>query len=354
MAHLDIGEHPLDSPSGHYIFVMNAIMPFTNCSRQTVARILQAVYYKHHITQAFFMAHIDEEGSQQHLIGYFDPFQKWPTNERGVMKWSRLHKINITNHWILNRGTDFNWFPFRIAMFRRWPTMLPISEMSPVFLRSYFPSVAKYAANYTGFDGIVMGNLAKHFRFTVVPLISNNKYGSKLANLTVTGVTGDLIHNRAEAAFNSRFIIDYEIAQLDFLYPVYSDQYCVVAPGAEPLPKYAATIRCFSTLVWRLLVLMQFVIAVVWGGMRESNDRRQMGLIHDQQQRREDAEKCKGMKATGWRFLLYNFDVYQMFLSHPIQMPRLSRERLFIATCLITDVIIDGIFRVSCFLGFWV
>lgn len=351
MAHLDVGEHPLTSSSGHYILMMNDVMPFTNCSRQTVARILQRMYDKHRIVQAIFVARI--EGDATHQVGYYDPFYRWPTNARGIMKWALLENIELSLHsnWILNRGNDFDWHPFRIAIFRRYPTMLPTSEMSPPFRRSYYSNVAEYAANFSGFDGIVMGNLAKHLRFEVVPVLNANaKYGSKLPNQTITGVAGDIINDRADAAFNARFITDYGINDFDFLYPVYSDQYCIVAPAAEALPKYPQAMRCFTRNVWIGLLSIQFILALLWGVIRESGTQRHNNAYDDDDadgRKRHHLTLCDGLRAASRIIFVKQFSVYQMVLSHRIRLPKLSRERLFIATCLLTDVIIDAIFRVS-------
>lgn len=143
------------------------------------------------------------------------------------------------------------------------------------------------------------------------------------------GVIGDLINERADAAFNSRFITDYGTDEIDFLYPVFSDRYCVIAPAALPLPKWAVMLRCFRTSVWCILLMAQWCCVLVWFGLRSIrlNRRTSVSIFH-----RTVLEVC------------------QVLLSQAIRLPAQLRERFFLGTFLITHVIILGIFEV----GVWI
>lgn len=203
------GDHPFHNPAGHYVFVLtgNLVDAATVTSPSTeavawsdrVARAMHSVFHKHRILHAVFMAS-RVNGAPFDQIGYYDPFYRRTvvnnnasTNGSdivyGALKWTQLQDIDLTTFWILNLAKNFQGRQFRSAMFRRYPTMIPTAEVSPAYLRSYLANVAEYAADFSGFDGIVLGNLAKHHNFRVVSVLNNDtKYGVKLPNATFTGM----------------------------------------------------------------------------------------------------------------------------------------------------------------------
>lgn len=143
-----------------------------------------------------------------------------------------------------------------------------------------------------------------------------------------------MIEERADVAFNSRFIIDYDTEEIDFLHPVVADLYCVIAPSALPLPKWAAMFRCFRTSVWNLLLVAQLLTAMVWFGFQVQC------RIRNGRKRR-----LRNRSNDGWFDTLLN--VYQLMLSHSIRLPAQGRQRAFLAIALMTNVIFVGIFQVS-------
>lgn len=158
-----------------------------------------------------------------------------------------------------------------------------------------------------------------------------HKYNSIINYSLCAGVIGDLIYERAEAAFNSRFIIDYGTDKIDFLYPVFADQYCIIAPAALPLPKWAVMLRCFRTSVWYILLITECFCIVVCFGLRSMRPIRPM-----------TPNTTNAVSV----FMRTVSDVYQVMLSQSIRLPQQWRERLFLSTCLLTHVIILGIFQV--------
>lgn len=190
--------HPFHNPAGHYIFLLTtSIPPEKQDWRETVARVLHLIFHKHRILHSIFVSN-SQTREIRDQIGYYDPFYREDATNLtdtvasihawGALKWTRMQDIDLQTFWILNVAKNFDGYPFRTAMFRRFPTMIPSTEMSGIFLASYFSNVADYAANFSGFDGVVLGNLAKHHNFRVVSVLNNDaKYGTKLANTTFTG-----------------------------------------------------------------------------------------------------------------------------------------------------------------------
>lgn len=204
--------HPFHNPAGHYVFVLtggnlddDGDDAATSSWSDRVARAMYSVFHKHRILHAVFMAS-RVNGAAIDRIGYYDPFYRrsaamvnaskmdddydsTDTVVYGALKWTQLADIDLATFWILNLAKNFQGRPFRSAMFRRYPTMIPTAEVSPTYLRSYLANVAEYAADFSGFDGIVLGNLAKHHNFRVVSVLNNDtKYGTKLPNSTFTGM----------------------------------------------------------------------------------------------------------------------------------------------------------------------
>lgn len=148
------------------------------------------------------------------------------------------------------------------------------------------------------------------------------------------GVVGDLIREHADVAVNSRFIIDYGTDEIEFLYPVVADLYCVIAPAALPRPKWSAMFRCFRTSIWNLLLFVQCLTALVWFGFQ----------VKSRIRKGRNRWLRNRLIAALFSTML---DVYQLMLSHPIRLPVQNRERAFLAIALMTNVIFVGIFQVS-------
>lgn len=60
---------------------------------------------------------------------------------------------------------NFQKFPLRLSLFLRYPTsILPASIPGP-FLKSYYSRGMAYSNNIGGFDGLILGNMAKTLNF---------------------------------------------------------------------------------------------------------------------------------------------------------------------------------------------
>lgn len=102
------------------------------------------------------------------------------------MKWTTIDRVTYENGWVLSVGDNFRGYPFNIGLFVRYPTLVPIVDLPPIFLQSYYASGLKYSSGYGGLDGMLVGNLAKSLNFNS-NTIHSDRYGDKLANNTFSG-----------------------------------------------------------------------------------------------------------------------------------------------------------------------
>lgn len=189
-----------------------------------------------------------------------------------------------------------------------------------------------------GFDGLVMGNLAEALKFNVQLVRADVKYGRLLHNKSFIGSLGDVVHKRADVAFNSRFVIDYATDEIDFMFPVLGERVCVIAPSALQIPQWTAIFKCFSLTVWIALWTVATLSGFFWFSLKK---------VHRFAFRRRKGKK----KTFSARDLLdlrsTVVKVWIIMLGAPIEMPARNMERLFVATCLVLNLIIAGTFQVS-------
>lgn len=75
---------------------------------------------------------------------------------------------------------------------------------------------------------------------------------------------GDVLYRQAQISFNGRFVADYGTDEIDFMYPVYFDQFCIVAPKSLKIPEWLAIFKCFSTTVWAVIIGTNVVCGCGW------------------------------------------------------------------------------------------
>jgi len=80
----------------------------------------------------------------------------------------------------------------------------------------------------------------------------------------ILGSIGDVLYGRADLSFNGRFIKNYGSNEIDFLFPVFFDQFCVIAPKALQIPQWMAIFQCFDNVVWASIMLLNLVLGTIW------------------------------------------------------------------------------------------
>lgn len=150
---------------------------------------------------------------------------------------------------------------------------------------------------------------------------------NQVLNRLILGALGDLLYDTTDIAINSRFLVDYETNDIEFLFPIFSDQFCVIAPSADKLPEWTAIFRCFDRYAWTIIVVVQILCAIVWFVLRKQMPRT----------RGEDARFPLGSAS---------FEMFKILISYPATMPRSGAEMTFVASCLMVNLVITGTFRV--------
>lgn len=226
---------------------------------------------------------------------------------------------------------DFLGYPLKINVFPRVPTIL--KKIPQSFLDTYLRNDIKQTGDLGGLDGMLMGNLVKRLNFTAIIEGPTDKgeYGY-LVNDTITGSLGDIVNRKMEISLNSRFLkLYYETGdQIEFTYPIHSDQFCLLAPKAQRVPQWMAIFLIFDVNVWLLILLCVVLSGVVWWFMKTK-------LPEDGRVRTNPS-------------VYYYLDIGLLFISSPMTLPKVQKERMFIAMCLLFNLIVVGVFQVSCVL----
>lgn len=144
---------------------------------------------------------------------------------------------------------------------------------------------------------------------------------------------GDILYRRADANFNGRFIIDYGSDEIEFLHPVFSDQFCVIAPSALQIPGWMAIFRCYSIGVWSGILATVLVCTGYWHFLKKWEKK-----MHSH----ESGSNLKNYKLNN-----VFTDVIMLITGGALQnKPLRTMERIFIGSCLIFNIIIAGTFQV--------
>lgn len=148
------------------------------------------------------------------------------------------------------------------------------------------------------------------------------------------GAIGDILGDRADIAFNSRFIIDYDTKNIDFIYPVFSDRFCIIVPSALKIPGWKAIFRCFHYSVWILILVVDLVCALFWYFLKRTTMIKTLMF-----RSRSTLHKIPSVTNV-------TLDMLLLMTSSPIVIPHRTKERMFIGSCLIANIVIVGTFQV--------
>lgn len=78
------------------------------------------------------------------------------------------------------------------------------------------------------------------------------------------GSLGDVLYRRVYASFNGRFVGDYGTDDLEYMYPVFFDKFCIIAPKALKIPEWMAIFKCFDMTVWSLIIIVNVLCGYFW------------------------------------------------------------------------------------------
>lgn len=147
---------------------------------------------------------------------------------------------------------------------------------------------------------------------------------------------GDVLYRRADANLNGRFIIDYGSKEIEFIHPVFSDQFCVIAPSALPIPGWKAIFRCYSIGVWSGILATVFLCTGYWHFLKKWEIKMDL---------HENARTVSNLKH--FKLNIIFTDMIMLITGGALQYkPLRAMERIFIGSCLIFNIIIAGTFQV--------
>jgi hypothetical protein len=117
-----------------------------------------------------------------------------------------------------------------------------------------------------GEDGILLLVLAKQMNITPIVQMPKDKVDMSFrrADGVVTGSTGDIVYDRADISFNSRFLRYDYINDVDFTYPHDKEGFCIIVPKAERIPEYLCLFLPFHPVLWLACGVSIIVTATFW------------------------------------------------------------------------------------------
>lgn len=272
--------------------------------------------------------------------------------------------FDLEDDWIMRKEWSLNGFPFAATIFSRYPTMLLKRELPETFMQTHYARGVDYSNGFGGFDGFVMGNLARalNFQLKIIKRMPQDTYGSVLPNNTFTGTLGDVLYGKAEASFNARFLLDYGTAQIEFMFPVLGDKMCVIVPAAQKIPQWTAIFKCFSVKVWITFAVVTCFCGSFWFVLKQCRFHGNAGAIEKNRSVFDDRhhpldsdtvklnESERGACVTALLKINEVFvPIWMVMLGATTMMPERTVERLFISSCLLAHVIILGTFEVGIF-----
>lgn len=326
--------HPFFRPAGNFVIIVSDSGAVAK--RDLTAHVMQVLWRDYRTKRVFIVLACDQS---EHLVGHYNPFHppdeidaEMSQDSWGALYWTPVDMINTEGGWLLQTNTNFYRYPLVTSVFRRYPTLIPIEEvMSKSFLQSYIArSMVRCAAGYAGFDAMIAGNLADSLNLSMVPYVSD-QYGGHLANGSFSGSLADVLEQRVDISMNGRFLDDYGTDDVDFVLPVFADQFCIVCPAARRIPGWSAMFRCFAPGIWCGLTLANALCAVVWCGLKATR-----------------AQLMAGRRPVHrWSPVLVVMKVFWMAAAIPVRMPTRTAERTLIGAYLFVNLIVVGTFQGS-------
>jgi hypothetical protein len=188
----------------------------------------------------------------------YNPF-KQDNNNSTVVRLSFKSLKNIMGRHnrqfqYLERLRDLNGYPLRVSMFEHHPkSILNLTEDGKIY-------------GIGGEDGTLLLTLAQHMNIS--PTVRTPRdivdMGYRRPDGVVTGSTGDIVYNRADVSFNSRFLRYDYMNDVDFTYPHDNEGFCIIVPKATQIPEYLCLFLPFNCVLWIACGVSVMVTSTFW------------------------------------------------------------------------------------------
>lgn len=133
------------------------------------------------------------------VIHSFFPYKR--SVDGNKIAWGKTVRINLsdvdfTRTDLFKKFKNMNGYPFRVTMFRRYPTALKVDELPESFSGSYLMNDIWRSDGYTGVDGLMLSCAAKTLNFTAINIPQLGiDFGWKANNGTFVGKIKTHYHN---------------------------------------------------------------------------------------------------------------------------------------------------------------
>lgn len=262
------------------------------------------------------------------LFMRFDPVLQVTDSEYSGVSILSVEDVHRNKIALIHSYNEFNGYPLEVKLFQRTPTSM--KDLPESFLSTFLHKDISQTEDWGGIDGFILGNLARFLNFTlrISDSADGQEYGWKMSNGTYTGTIGDVIAQRADISFNGRFLKDYGSDEIEFTYPINNDEFCVLVPKASKIPTWMNIFQGLSMTVWELCLLTVLLGGIIWWLMT---------IL-----KRDDGKPPSYNKNCCW----FTTETFLMISSQPIALPKLGPERIFVASCLLFNIIVAGTFQV--------
>jgi hypothetical protein len=254
-------------------------------------------------------------------IYIYRPFVK-TDNLWGLTEYYHLKDITSNFGVITNPLTDFNQFPLKVSIFERFPIA---TRRLPRMLRNnpIYKNLT-WSKGFGGFDGLILGALAEHLNFDMVPFgtTTENNFGVVFDNGTITGSLHDVIHRKVVYSANTR-TINNAPAGIEFTIPYVTNELCVVVPKALKLPNWAIFLKCFDQLSWTSIVLTVATSGIFWHQVGPSTD-----------------------------FVKQSWQIFSFLVGIPTKLVPTLHQIVFLVGCMIFNIVILGTIQGFLFTSF--
>lgn len=293
---------------------------FTQNLKRKMGDIFNRVWQAYQISDIFiFMPYLCDIMKMMK----FDPLSKCKGNDCSEMIVLINSVKELNNVSIEHKQSNFRGYPLKVSMFQRNPTLL--TKVPPPLYRSYFTKDTIQVGRIAGVDGMFFGNMVKYLNFTpIITKYVKQDFGYMLPNGTYIGTVGDVLYRKTDISINGRFMKPYDTDEIVFTYPLYSDEFCLVAPKAGKVPNWLSIFQVFHVSTWIMLMTTACLMGLTWFMIRSKWS--------------PVAEKAdfSGMFT----------DVLLLIVSRPMKMPFLNGERIFIFVCFFFNLMFSALFQV--------
>jgi hypothetical protein len=251
----------------------------------------------------------------------YRPFVK-TDNLWGLTEYYHLKDITSNFGVITNPLTNFNQFPLKVSIFEQFP--IATRKLPRMLRNNPIYKNLTWSKGFGGFDGLVLGTLAEHLNFDMVPFGTTTEanYGVAFANGTTTGSLHDVIHRKVVYSANTRTIINAP-AGIEFTIPYVTNEFCVVVPKALKLPNWAILLKCFDQLSWTSIALTVATSGIFWHLVGPSTD-----------------------------FVKQSWQIFSILIGIPTEVVPVLHQAFFLVGCMIFNLVILGTIQGVLFTSF--